>query len=72
MTDSGAEAMMQAIVRRACDDWRDAVKRLNNNFEDREASGIRRECERFFNSQFCYGMTGISGKELISLIRRTL
>ena len=49
MTDTGAEALMQAIVRRACEDWKDAVHRLNKNWCDREASGIKRECERFFN-----------------------
>ena len=72
MTDSGAEALMCAIVRQAITDWKKAVRKLHKDWGDRDASKMQRECERFFRSGYCYDMTGIPADELIERIWRTM
>lgn len=72
MTDTGAEALMHAIVRIACSDWKKAVRRLMKKPDDEIADVKRRECERFFRSNYFYDLTGIPGKEFLEKLRRTI
>lgn len=71
MTDTGAEALMCAIVRQAVTDWKHSVRKLYKNWGDKEASKMQRECERFFRSDYCCSLTGISADEFIERLWRT-
>lgn len=72
MTDSGAEALMQAIVKQAVLDWRKAVRRLYKDWGDLEASKMQRECERFFRSDYCFDMTGVPAEDIFEKLWRTV
>ena len=72
MTDSGAEALMHAIVGQAVADWKRAVRRQYEYWGDKDAARMQRECERFFRSDYCYGLTGIPPKELLERVWRTV
>lgn len=71
MTDTGAEALMHAIVRQAVTDWKRSVRSLCKDCGDKQASITQHECERFFRSAYCYSLTGIAGDEFISRLLRT-
>lgn len=71
MTDSGAERLAQAIVKQACTDWRKAVRKLQKKPDCETADVTRRECERFFRSEFFYSLTGMTSKDFLDLLRRT-
>ena len=70
MTESGAEALMWAIVRQACADWKKATKQLEKDLGDKEASGRQREIERFFRSDYFSDLTGMSGEDFLDKLRR--
>lgn len=72
MTDAGAERLAQGIVKQACADWTKAMRRLKKAPDCDEADYIRRECERFFRSDFFFQLTGVSSKTFLDLLRRTL
>ncbi len=70
MTESGMEALMWAIVRQACADWKKATSQLEKDLGDKEASYRQRECERFFRSDYFHDLTGIPGKDFLDKLRR--
>lgn len=70
MTETGAEALMHAIVRQACADWKKATKALEKDLGDKEASYRQRECERFFRSEYFHELTGMPGKDFLDKLRR--
>lgn len=70
MTESGAEALMWAIVRQACADWKKATQQLEKDLGDKDASCRQRECERFFRSDYFRDLTGIPGKDFLDKLRR--
>ena len=72
MTDSGYEALSQAIVRQACADWKKAIRRLHDSWYDKDALRIQRECERFFRSEWCYALTGTKSKDFMEMLWRTV
>lgn len=69
MTDTGAEALMHAIIRQACKDWQKASRRLKKDLGDKEASSRQRECERFFRSGYFQSLTGIHGQDFLKKLR---
>ena len=71
MTDTGAELLAQAIVKQACVDWKKSMRILAKNPCNKDANIRKRDCERFFRSDFCYDLTGISGKDFLGRLRRT-
>lgn len=72
MTDTGAEALMHAIVRQACNDWKKAVRILKKWPDDKIADVNRREIERFFRSSYFHDLTGMTGKDFLKKLRRTV
>lgn len=72
MTDTGAELLAQAIVKQACFDWTKAVRRLDKDWGDLNALRTQRECEYFFRSEWCYGLTGTKSKDFMEMLWRTL
>lgn len=72
MTNTGAEALMHAIVRVACSDWKKAVCKLKKEPDNEIADAKKRECERFFRSEYFHDLTGITGKEILKKLRRTI
>ena len=71
MTDTGAEALTHAIVRIACNDWKNAIRKLKKEPDNEFADVRRRECERFFRSHYFHDLTGIPGKDFLEKLRRT-
>lgn len=82
-SDEGAELLMQAIVEHAVVDYQNAISQIakcESMLLDGENEKLRlklchaksrkAECERFFYSDYCFGFTGISGEELIEMIRK--
>ena len=82
-SDEGAELLMQAIVEHAVVDYQNAISQiakyesmlLDGEIEKMHlklchAKSRKSECERFFYSDYCFGFTGISGEELIEMIRK--
>ena len=55
------EDLVQAIVLRAVKDWRIAMKRLKKKSNNKDALAMKDETERFFQSQWFYGLTGVDG-----------
>lgn len=72
MTDAGAERLAYGIVKLACDDWTKAMRKLKKVPDCEDADFMKRECERFFRSDFFYSLTGKNAKEFLDLLRRTL
>lgn len=71
MTNTGAEALMHAIVKCACADWKKAVRKLKREPDNEVADAKRREAERFFRSHYFLDLTGIPGEEFLERLRRT-
>jgi hypothetical protein len=69
MTNIGAEALMHGIVNQACNDWKGAVRKLKKEPDNEIADATKRECERFFRSQYFNDLTGIPGKQILERLR---
>ena len=72
MTDSGAEALMHAIVGQAVADWRRAVRMLNKDWCDRDAARMQRECERFFLSGWFNTLTDLNGRLFLEKLQEDM
>ena len=64
------EALRNAIVLQAVKDWRDAIKRLRKNPGNKIALAMKEETERFFLSEWFYGLTGISGSAVLHKLQQ--
>lgn len=71
MTNTGAEALMHAIVRQAVSDWKKATRKLHKDWGDKDASKTQRECERFFRSQYFKDLTGVPNEIFMEKLWRT-
>ncbi len=72
MDDYGVECLVDAIVRQACYDYIRALKKLEKDCCDEEADKTKRECERFFRSEWFYGITGVKPKDFMRLLERRI
>ena len=54
-----------AIIKQAAKDWREAEKRLRKNPRNRAAAEMKEETERFFRSEYCYGLGGVDGRAIL-------
>lgn len=63
--DKGLENLVGGIVKKAVDDWKKAKRRLRKHPTSNSASYMVTDCERFFLSEYFYGMTGMSGEEFL-------
>lgn len=68
----GIQNLKEAILKRAADDWREAVKiRLGGNCMNcfgRE----QQECERFFLSEWFFFLTGLNGRIILVKLRKEM
>ena len=64
--DSGCMLLIEAIVRRAAEDYLNALRRLPN----RKAAARIREITAFFRSDYFSRLTGVQGENLLRRIRK--
>lgn len=54
-----------AIIKQAAKDWQQASKRLRKNPRNKDAGRVKEETERFFKSEYCYGLGGVDGRVIL-------
>ena len=64
--DSGCIALIEAIVRRAAEDYLAALRQLPG----RRAAARVRETSAFFRSDYFRRLTGTDGERMLQMIRR--
>ena len=64
--DSGCSALIEAIVRRAAEDYLAALRQLPG----RRAAARVRETSAFFRSDYFRRLTGTDGERMLQMIRR--
>ena len=64
------QELANAIVVRAAEDYRDALKKLKFNPNNRIALDTAKECERFFRSQWYQALTTVDGEMLMRKLRQ--
>lgn len=63
--DQGLMNLVGGIVKKAVDDWMKAKRRLRKHPTSTSASYMVTDCERFFLSEYFYGLTGVNGEEFL-------
>ena len=63
------ELLANAIILQAVDDWREAMKRLWKNPDNKSAQSDRDECERFFLSEWFMVLTKVDGEAMLSRLK---
>ena len=63
------ENLANAIVVRAVEDYREALKTLNLIRENEDALAMKEECGRFFQSGWFMALTKVDGKWLLRKLR---
>ena len=63
------ECLANAIILQAVDDWREAMKRLWKNPNNKSAQSDRNECERFFLSEWFMVLTKVEGETVLSRLK---
>ena len=63
--DAGCMCLIEAVVRRAAEDYLSALRRLPR----RKAASRLRETEAFFRSDYFCRLTGVQGDRLLRRIR---
>lgn len=69
LDDKGVDNLVVAIVRQAVQDWRAATHRLKRHPDDLDADNIRKDCERFFRSEWFFDLTGMDGRKVLDQLR---
>ena len=64
------QALANAIVQNAAEDYRAALKRLNKDPENIIAKSEIKELKRFFRSQWYELLTSIDGEYLITMLEK--
>lgn len=64
------EELGNAVVLMAVKDYRDAVKKLSKGRKNTAAEDMKRECEKFFTSDYFNVFTSLDGKALLSKLER--
>ena len=67
---SPEESLANAIVIRACDDYRKALKKLKRNPEHTDSLHTKFECEEFFRSDWYEMLTSVDGEFLIKKLKK--
>ena len=70
LSENPYEALANAIVLQAVNDYRVALKKLKKNPNNREALDDALQIERFFKSQWYQVLTSVDGEYLINRLRR--
>lgn len=63
--DQGLMNLVGGIVRKAVDDWQKAKRRLRKCPTAKKAEWVVIDCERFFLSEYFYGLTGVNGADFL-------
>lgn len=66
----GYHVLANAIIIRAVEDYRDAIKTLKKHPKDRKAMDTALEIEEFFRSEWYKVLTGADAKKLLDRLRR--
>ena len=61
--------LANAIIIRACDDYRDALKKLKRNPRHKESLKTKTEVEEFFRSDWYEILTSLDGEMLMKKLR---
>ena len=61
--------LANAIVVQAANDWRKAVKKLEEDPYSKPAGAMRKECERFFLSRWFTMLTSVDGKMILRKLK---
>ena len=69
LSEDPYEALANAIVLQACEDYRAALKKIKKNPKNQEAMSEAMECERFFRSGWYQALTSVDGEYLIRKLR---
>lgn len=67
---NGYQLLANAIVERAVDDYRKALKDLKTNPDYPAAERMKNSCERFFQSQWIQELTTVDGLWLMDKLRK--
>ena len=70
LSENPYEALANAIVLRAVDDYRIALKKVKKNPHNKDALDEALQIERFFGSQWYQVLTSVDGEYLINRLRR--
>lgn len=70
LSENPYEALANAIVLQAVNDYRAALKKVKKNPNNREALDEALQIERFFKSQWYQVLTSVDGEYLINRLRR--
>lgn len=69
MTDSGYEALAQAIIVQASRDYADALKKLKRNPRHKSSLETKAEVEDFFRSEWYESLTTVDGEMIIRKLK---
>ncbi len=64
--------LANAIIVRAADDYRKALKKLKKDKDDIKAKSTKDECERFFLSEWYMMLTNVDGNWLMKMLRKEM
>lgn len=64
------EALANAVVLQAVNDYRDAVKKLSRGRKNDTAQAMKEECEKFFKSSYFNQFTELDGNTLLSRLEK--
>lgn len=70
MTPNGIENLSNAIILQAVRDYRKALKILKRHPRHKEAKGMVKDCEDFFESKWFSMLTNIDGKVLMEKLKQ--
>lgn len=70
LSENPYEALANAIVLQAVNDYRAALKKVKKNPNNRTALDEALQIERFFRSQWYQVLTSVDGEYLIDRLRR--
>lgn len=66
MDDNGCRLLIEAVVRRAADDYLAAMRRRRS----RKTAARMREAASFFRSDYFRSLTGTDGEQVLEMIRK--
>ena len=65
----GYKNLAAAVVTKAVEDYRSALKRLHRHPNDIAANKVRNDCEQFFNDNISY-YSDLDGQAIMSAVRK--
>ena len=72
LNPDGTERLIEAMVALAIRDWKNAMRVLAEHPEAIRANQHKIECEKFFQSDYFYGLTGVDGRRVLSMLQKEI